>query len=71
MVSVLTSSSHGTQLFLLQLEPYLGGFLLLLQQGRAGKACVRLNQKLEKRKCFLCFVVPRAFRVIIMASASF
>lgn len=37
-VSVLTSSSQRNNLFLLQLELYLGGFLFLLQQGRAGKS---------------------------------
>jgi len=53
-ISVLTSSSHRKDLFLLQLEPYLGGFFFLLWQELANLCEAESKIEKEKRFCLLC-----------------
>lgn len=56
-ISVLTSSSHRNNLFLLQLEPYLGGFFFLLWQELANSCeAESKNEKREKVLSALFFL---------------
>lgn len=63
VMSVLASSSHKTRLFLLQLEPYLGGFFYFCFCRAELSEPVRLDHKLGKRNSFVScsLFMPESF----------